>query len=122
MLIMLGELKIPVQFSSVGVESKQRVAVKVVASASFAAIGWRRISGRPQELIGLRIVHTRVPGRRATNFPRIAFPSIVTRLAGSGDGVEPPLPLPSVCIVSIDEAADAVFATGDTKNHEIPYG
>src|SRR5580693_9758580 len=108
MLVVFGELKIPVQFSSVSVESKQRVAVKVVARTSFTAIGRRRISGRPKELVGLRIVNAGVPRRRAADLPRIAFPSIVTGLAGSRDGVEPPLPLSAIGIVSIDEAANAV--------------
>ena len=92
-LVVLGELEIPVHLAGVGIQREQGIAVEVVACASLAAIRRRRISRRPEDLIRRRIIGARVPGGSAAYFPRVAFPGVVSRFARSRDGVEAPLAL-----------------------------
>src|SRR5262249_31662714 len=79
----------------------------------------RRVPGRPKQLVGRRIIDSRIPCRSAANLPGVAFPRVMTRFVGTWDGVKPPLALSGVCVVGIDEAANSVLAARDTKNHEI---
>src|SRR5580765_6567223 len=119
MLVVLGELEMPVQFSGVGIQSEQAVAVKVVAGATLAAVGWRWIAGRPEELVGCWIIDTRHPGGRAANLPGVVFPSIMARFAYAGHGVKAPFPLARVGVVGLDKAANAVFAARDADEYEV---
>ena len=68
-LVVFGELEIPVHLSRVGVESEQSVAIEIVAGAAFAAIRGRWISRGPENLIGGRIVSSGVPRGSAANLP-----------------------------------------------------
>src|ERR1700674_723946 len=108
--VMLGELEIPFELAGVGIESEQRVAIKIVAGSAFAAIAGRRIACRPKSCIGAGIVGTGDPGRRAATFPGVAFPSFVAGLTRTGNRVEAPFTFASGGVVSVDEAADAIFA------------
>src|ERR1700683_2372067 len=105
-----------------GVESEQGIAVEVVAGPALAAIGWRGIAGRPENLVGLGIVGAGVPGGSAANFPGVAFPGIVTGFAGAGHGVEAPFALAGSRVVSVDEDAYAVFAAGDGRDDQGLHG
>ncbi len=68
-LVMLGELEMPAQLSGVGVESEQRVAIKIVAGTAFTAIGGRRIARRPKKLIRSWIINASDPCGRASDLP-----------------------------------------------------
>ena len=118
-LVVFGELKIPVELAGIGIQGEQRVAVEVVTGAAFAAIGRGRIAGGPEDLVGSGVVGAGVPCRRAADFPGVCFPGIVAGLAGTGDGVEAPAALAGGGIVSVNEAADAVFAAGDSDQDEV---
>src|SRR4051794_8210381 len=102
MLVVFGELEIPFQFSGIGIEGEQGIAVQVIARASGAAIRWRRISRGPVEQIRCGIVRAGIPGRSATNFPRFSLPGIVSRFARTGNRVEAPLALAGRRIISVD--------------------
>src|SRR5262249_1101274 len=67
-LVVPGELEMPLELASVGIERKQGVAVEIVAGAALAAIGGRRISGWPENQVRRRIVDARDPRGSATGF------------------------------------------------------
>ena len=119
MLVVLGELKIPVQFSGIRIECQQAVAIKVVPRSALAPIGGGRIARWPEELIGCGIIDARHPRGRAASLPGVAFPRIVPRLASPRHGVEPPLPLARVRVVGVNKAADAVFTPGHPQDDQI---
>src|SRR5580704_17660912 len=120
--VVLGELKIPFEFAGVGIEGEQRVAIKIVARASFAAIAGRGIAGGPESRVRGGIVRTGDPGGRAADFPGGGFPSLVAWLAGAGNGVEAPFAFPGGGVVRVNEAANAVFAAGYAHDDEIFNG
>src|SRR5271155_5364415 len=118
MLVVLGELEMPVQLAGVCVQGQQRVAVKVVARTSLAAIRWRRVSRRPENLVGRRIVSSRVPRRRAADLPRIALPCLMSRLARPRHGVETPSSFAGRSVVGVNESAHPVLAAGYANHYE----
>src|SRR5579872_5180685 len=118
-LIVFSELEIPVQLSGVSVEREQRVAVEVIAGACLPTIGGCRISRRPENLIRGRVKRSRIPGRGAADFPRIAIPRFMTGLTRARNGVKAPLALAGGCIVSIDESPNAVLTSGNSKDNQI---
>ncbi len=122
MLVVLGELEVPVQLAGVGVEREQGIGVEVVAGASFAAIRRRGISGGPENLIRGGIVGPRIPCRCATDLPRIAFPGVVAGLSGTGNGVETPFALAGIGVVGIDESADAILSAGNADDDQVLHG
>src|SRR5215472_4044735 len=106
MLVVLGELEIPVEFAGVGVECQQGVAVQIVARPAGAAIrgGW--ISRWPEDPIRCGIVCSRIPCRRPTDFPGFALPRLVSGFPGARNCVEAPFALAGVGVVSVDESTD----------------
>src|SRR5579863_236074 len=121
-LVVFGELEIPVELAGVGIERKQRVTVEVVACAPLTAIGRSRISRRPEDLVRNRIVGARVPRRSAADFPGIALPGVVARLTRAGHGVEAPLARAGCSVVGVNKTADTVLATRDSDDDEILHG
>src|SRR5258708_22350919 len=93
MVIVLGKLKIPFELARLRFKRQQGIAVEIVARAPLAAIRRRRIARGPESSIGRGIVSPRDPRGRASDFPRVAFPRFMPRLAGSRDSVEAPFAL-----------------------------
>src|SRR5260370_29529269 len=98
------------------------MAVEVVARAALAAIGRRRIAGRPERRVGCRIVRAGDPRRGPASFPRLALPAFVARFARTGNGVEAPLALAGVRIIRIDESANAILTAANTGDDKIFHG
>ena len=119
MLIMLGELKIPFELSRVWIQRQQRIAVEIVARASFPAIRRRRIAGGPKSSVGSGIVSPRDPRWRPSDFPGFAFPRFMSRLARTRDRVEAPFALAGRGIIRVNEAANSIFPARHTDEHEI---
>jgi hypothetical protein len=67
----------PLEFSRIGIEREQRIAVEIVARAPFTSIGGRRIAGWPKDQIGGGIVDAGDPSRSAASLVRIAFPGFL---------------------------------------------
>ena len=109
MLVVFGELEVPIQLSSVCIQGEQGIAVEIVTGASLTAIRGRGISGGPENLICDGIKSTRVPGGSAAVLPGIAFPTIMAGLSRTGYGIEAPLALASRGIIGVNKSADAVF-------------
>src|ERR1700723_3489228 len=95
------------------------VGEEIGARASLAAVRGRWISCGPENLIGHRIVSARIPCRRAANFPRIAFPCVITQLARPRHGVETPAAFSSGSVVGVNKSAHAVFTARYADHHEI---
>src|SRR6267378_8104298 len=119
MVVVLGKLKIPFEFSRLRIESEQGITVEIVARAPLAAIRRRRIAGGPKNSIGRGIVSPRDPRGRASDFPRVAFPSFMSRLAGTRDGVEAPFAFACRGVVCINEAANPILPARHSDNPEI---
>src|SRR5207237_6741672 len=106
---MLRKLKIPFELSCVGIKCEQAIAVEIVAGAPLAPIRGRRIARGPKSSIGRRIVSPRDPRRRPSDFPRVAFPTVVAGLPGTRNRVEPPLPFAGGGIVRVDKSSNPIF-------------
>src|SRR5882672_2565683 len=119
MVIVLGKLKIPFEFSRLRIESEQGITVEIVARAPLAAIRRRRIAGGPKNSIGRGIVSPRDPRGRASDFPRVAFPRFMSRLARTRNSVEAPLAFACRGVVRVNESANPILPSRHSENHEI---
>src|ERR1700693_5994648 len=90
MFVVMRKLKMPLEFSRIGVQGQQSIAVEVVARAAFAAIRWRRIAGRPKDQLRGASVDSSDPVRRAASFIRLAFPRFLAGLTASGNRIKAP--------------------------------
>src|SRR5437660_468424 len=117
--VMLRELEMPFQLARLWIESKQRVAVEIVARSAFAAIRRRRIPRRPERRVRRGIVGPRDPRWRAADFPRFSLPAFMPGLSRTGNRIEPPFARARRSIIGVDESADAVFAAGYSHEHEV---
>ena len=109
MLVVFGELEIPVHLACVRIEREQRIAVEIVSRAPFTAIRGRRIACGPKNLVGHSVVGAGIPRGSAADLPRIALPGFMSGFARSRHGVEAPLALAGRGVISIDKPAHAVF-------------
>ena len=107
----------PLQLACIGVERDHGAAVKIVALARVAIPIRPGIAGSPESEIGFRIVGAGFPDRRAAVQIRIARPSLIARLSGTGHRVKAPNLFASVRVKGRDEAADAVLAAGHASDH-----
>src|ERR1700722_2722544 len=57
------------------------------------------------------------PDRPTAVRPRITFPSVVARLARTGDRPETPILLPRICVEGTEETTAAALAAGHTNVH-----
>src|SRR5712664_4156217 len=119
MVIMLRKLKIPFELSRLRLKREQGITVEIVARAPLAAVRRRRIARGPKSSIGRGIVSPRDPRGRASDFPRVAFPRFMSRLAGTRDGVEAPFAFACRGVVRINEAANPILPARHSDNHEI---
>src|SRR5439155_13258798 len=71
------------------------------------------IACAPVDGVRFRLVGASDPCGRGTRLPGVARPGLVAGLAFGGDGVEAPDAPAGLCVVSVEEAADAEFAAGD---------
>src|SRR5689334_487042 len=117
MFVMLGELKVPVQFASVRIKRKQTVAIQIVSGATLPPVRRRGIAGRPEQLVRRGVVNSGHPCRSTTDFPGACLPGIVSLLSWTGNRVEPPFALASLGIVSVDEAAYPILSTRDAHDN-----
>src|SRR5579859_3879398 len=106
MLVVLGELEIPLELAGVRIQRQKRIAIQVIARAALSAIGRRRIPGGPERDVRCGIVGSGNPRRRPANFPGIPLPTFVTGLAGPRNGVEAPLAFAAVRVIGVDESAN----------------
>src|SRR6267143_648250 len=119
MVIVLGKLKIPFEFSRLRIESEQGITVEIVARAPFAAIRRRRIAGGPKSSIGRGIVSPRNPRRRASDFPRVAFPRFMSRLARTRDSVKAPFAVAGPGIIRLHESTNQIYTARHSDDHKI---
>src|SRR5207253_9676897 len=77
------------------------------------------IAGAPKRQDEARIAAPGHPTRTASGFPRRAAAGFVSRLARTGDGVEPPTLLACLGVVGGKKPADAVLATGRSYDHHV---
>src|SRR3984885_13312466 len=118
MLVVLGELEIPVYGAGVGVQRQQGIAVEVVACPPRAAIRRRRISRRPENLIRSRIIGSRVPGRGPPRFPGIALPTFMPGLAWPRNRIEAPFAFARRRVIRINKPAYSILPAGNTDHHQ----
>src|SRR5260370_36040989 len=95
------------------------MAIQIVARASLAAIRGRRVARGPKSRVGSRIVSPGDPRGRAPDFPRLAFPSFMPRLAGTWDGVKAPFALAGPSIIAVNKSANPIFPARHSDQHEI---
>src|SRR5437660_11410233 len=114
---MLRELEMPFQLARLWIESKQRVAVEIVARSAFAAIRRRRIPRHPERRVRRGIVGPRDPRWRAADFPRFSLPASMPRLSRTRTRIEPPLSRARRSSIGVGESADTVLPAGYSHNH-----
>ena len=110
------ELEVPAERAGRRIQRNQRAAVQVVALAGVAVPVRRRIPDAPVEQVEFRIVGAGQPRRRASSLPALTRPRLVTRLAGSWNGLKAPCPRAGLRVVGIDETADAGLAAADADH------
>ena len=130
--IMRRELKVPAKLARLRVERDNRVRIQIVSLTSAAIGVGIRISGRPEERPGFRIVAARQPGRTATLFEiGISLPRFGARLFTRGHGPETPGLTPRLDVICGEKAPNPHVAARHASDHEIsddqrrqisPYG
>src|SRR4029077_19702967 len=86
---------------------------------TFASIGRRWIPRCPEGRFGRRIIRAGDPRRGAPNFPGLAFPAFVTRFTRTRNGVEAPFAFAGICVVRVDESANAILTAADPDYDQI---
>src|SRR4029453_5353771 len=112
-------LVMPAQLPGIAVERDDRRGVQVVAFAGLAVIVGAGIASPPENQIQFRIVRASRPCRSAAVLPRLrvkALPRSMAGVFGTGGGGEPPRSFAGANVVGIDEAANALFVSGHTRN------
>src|SRR6267142_4231830 len=104
-------VEITPDLAGIRIEYQVAVGEQVVTEAHVAVEVGTRVANRPVQRVGLLVVSTGNPGGTATIFPGFAGPRIVSRFAGSGDGVGLPDGSASVGVDSRKPAAHAILRT-----------
>src|SRR5260370_30548247 len=98
-------MKIPAQLSRLDLQRDNAIGVEIVALA-IVTIGIRiRISSRPVECFGLRIVRAGEPRRSSAHFDSVALPGFEARCTAARNSPEPPAKLTGWRLVCANEAA-----------------
>src|SRR6516164_6591503 len=106
----------PLQLSGVGIECYDRTRIKVVAGPWISIPIRAGIACAPVNKVEIGIVACWRPDRTSAVLPRIAAPGRMAGFAWFGDDVEAPFLIAVLCIECGDITADAVLASGRTKN------
>src|SRR5438067_625638 len=97
----------PAQLAGVAVQRDYGARIEIVAFTSVAVVIGAGVAGSPIHQVELGIVGAGDPGRRAAGLPALARPGFVPRLARTGDSPETPHVLAGLCVVRVEESANA---------------
>src|ERR1700733_6707817 len=111
---MRRKLKMPLQFSSVGIQRQDTVSIEIVARAHATFKVRRGIAGAPVNRVELRIERPRPPRSSATVEIEFSWPAFGTEFPRTRYGPESPRQLTRQRIVGSDKATHAVVAPGSS--------
>src|SRR5439155_638971 len=99
------------------IECDGRCGVKIVAG-TLITDPWSAVPSAEVSEIGVRVIISRHPNRRATSLPLVTFgPRFASRLSGSRDRVGPPEFLSCVEVKGCDESTNPTFSARCTDHH-----
>src|ERR1044071_229330 len=104
--IVRSELEMPAELAGIGIQSDQRAGGEIVTLAAIAIVVGAGIAGAPVDQIESRVVGAGDPSGRATGFPAIALPGVMTGLTGTGHRPEAPEAAAGLRVVSVQETAN----------------
>src|SRR5262249_2839330 len=111
-----SELKIPFELAGRWIECEQRARIEVVAAARIAVPIRPGVARSPIDQVKAGIVRTCNPGRRASSLPTIPIPGFMSLFARSGDSPKSPKLLTGLCVIGIQQPADAGFSAADSND------
>ena len=114
---MRSKLKIPPEFSRIGVQRQHAVGIEVVPRARAAIEIRRGIAGAPINCIEFRIVRAGHPRGAAAALVQFAGPARGAKLAWPGNRPELPRKFPRLGIIGGHEPAHPVVAAGSSHQH-----
>src|SRR5579863_1115167 len=109
---MRAELKVPLQFSGIGVKSQQATGVEIVAGANAAVVVGGGIARSPVKSVQVRIIGAGHPCRAAAVQIGVARPALVALFTGTGNGPEVPLLLAGLGVERGEKAPYTIIAAG----------
>src|SRR6185312_7939912 len=113
------ELKIPLHRACRRPQRNYRIGVEIIPPPLVAVEVWTWIASRQEQQIGLAVIGSGQPRRRASVFYRFALPSFRRRIAWRGNRPEPPNAFPRLGLVSGDESSNSFIAARYSRDDQI---